>query len=79
MPQRKNKITIDFDKKFYDRLAIKNTIQAYEGLAKFNLKINKKSFKLEAADTDKDIKDVFEDEFCNYVLSETKKVKSLCL
>ena len=79
MPQREKRIIINFDKKFYDLEAIKNTIKAYRGLADLEVKENKKSVGLEASNVDKDIKDVFKDEFCNYALSETKKIKSLCL
>jgi len=78
MPQRKDKIIIGFDRKFYDLQALQNTIQAYQGLADFKLKTKKNSFEVEASDIDKDVRGVLEDEFCNYVLSETKKVKSLC-
>ncbi len=79
MPQRKDKMIISFDAKFYDLQAMRSTIQAYQGLADFKLKIKKKIFEVEASDIDTDVRDVFEDEFCNYVLSETKKFKSLCL
>ena len=79
MPQGKDKIIIGFEKKLYDLRAIENTIKAYQGLADFNLETKKGIFEVEATAVDKDIKDVFKDEFCNYVLSETKKVKSPCL
>lgn len=78
MPQRKDKVIIVFDRRFYDLQAAQNTIQAYQGLADFKLKTKKKIFEVEASAIDKDIKDVFEDEFCNYALSEMKKIKYLC-
>lgn len=70
---------IRFSKNFYNLEAIKNTIKAYEGLATFCVGTKKDSIELEAINVDEDIKSVFEDEFCNYVLSEMKKNKSQCL
>jgi hypothetical protein len=79
MPQREKQMIIRFDKKFYDLRAIKNTIKAYQGLAELKVKTNRKSIELEAISIDKDIEGIFKDEFSNYVLSEMKKIKSLCL
>lgn len=70
---------ISLDKKFYDLTAIKNTIKAYDELADFDIKPSKNKIIVKADNIDKDVEDVFKDEFCNYVLSETKKIKSTCL
>ena len=70
---------IDFDKKFYDLKAVKNTAKAYEELADLKIKTNKNKIVVDTGNIDKDVESVFKDEFCNYVLSETKRVKSTCL
>ena len=70
---------IDFDKKFYVLKAIENAAKAYKDLADFKVKTDKNKIIVEANNIDKDIKNVFKDEFCNYVLSETKRIKSICL
>ena len=69
---------IGFDKKFYTLEAVKNAAKAYEELADFKVKTDKNKIMVEANDIDKDVKDIFKDEFCNYVLSETKRIKSTC-
>lgn len=70
---------IGFDKKFYTLKAIQNAAKAYEDLADLKVKADKSKITVEANNIDKDIKNVFKDEFCNYVLSETKRIKSICL
>jgi len=70
---------IGFDKKFYDLKAVENTAKAYKELADLKVKTNKNKIVVEASNIDKDVESVFKDEFCNYVLSETKRVKSICL
>jgi len=69
---------IGFDKKFYALKSIKNAAKAYEELADFKVKTDKNKITVEANNIDKDIENVFKDEFCNYVLSETKRIKSIC-
>ena len=71
-------MTIFFDKKFYDLKAIENAIKAYQGLAVFRIKKDKNRIKVDAGNIDKDVRNIFRDEFCNYVLSEMKKIKSRC-
>jgi len=63
---------ISFDKRYYNLPAIEAAIKAYQGLAIFNLKKDKSHILVEADKVDEEIKDVFEDEFCNFVLSEVK-------
>jgi hypothetical protein len=70
---------IGFDKKFYDLKAVENTAKAYKELADLRVKTNKNKIVVEASNIDKDVEGVFKDEFCNYVLSETKRAKSICL
>jgi hypothetical protein len=70
---------IGFDKKFYDLKAIEKTAKAYEKLAGLKVKTNKNKIVVEASNIDKDVESVFKDEFCNYVLSEMKRAKSICL
>ena len=69
---------IGFDKKFYVLKAIENAAKAYEELADFKVKTDKNKITVEASNIDKDVEDVFKDEFCNYVLGETKRIKSTC-
>lgn len=68
-------MTITFDKKIYDLLAVKNAIKAYKGLADFDLKTNKNKIMIKIDSIDKDLALIFKDEFCNYILSEIKKIK----
>ena len=70
---------ISFDKRFYSLKAVKNSIKAYQGLAVFKIKKGTNKINLKVGNIDKDIKNIFKDEFCNYVLSEIKKIKSQCL
>lgn len=75
MPQRENQVSVSFNKKLYDLRAIKNAIQAYQGLADFNLETSKKNIELRAINIDRNLVHIFKDEFCNYILSEMKKIK----
>lgn len=75
MPQRENQVSFIFNGKLYDLRAIKNAIQAYRGLADFSLKTSKKNIELRASNIDKNLANIFKDEFCNYVLSEMNKIK----
>jgi hypothetical protein len=63
---------ISFSKKFYNLTAIENSIRAYAGLAAFNVEKNKRNFVTKVSNIDKEVKNIFRDEFCNYVLSEMK-------
>jgi hypothetical protein len=70
---------IPFDKKIYNLIAIENTIKAYQELANFEIKTDKNKITVKAEGVEKETEDVFKDEFCNYALSEMKKIKSICL
>ncbi len=66
-------MTINFNKKIYTLKAIKESVKAYNELADFNIDKNKNEIKVEITNIDKEInKELFKDEFCNYVLSEIK-------
>jgi len=75
MSQRENQVSFIFNGRLYDLRAIKNAIQAYRGLADFSLKTSKKNIELRASNIDKNLANIFKDEFCNYVLSEMNKIK----
>ena len=61
-----------FNRDFYNLRAIKNTINAYNGLACFKILENKKAIRVAVKNISKEVKDVIEDEFYNYVLAEMK-------
>lgn len=73
--EENEKMLIKFSKRFYSPKAIKNSAQAYQGLAKFDIKKDKDGIKVKITDIDQDVKNILKDEFCNYVLSETVKQK----
>lgn len=66
-------MTLVFNKQFYHLRAIKKAIKAYKELAVFNIKEKDDNIEVDIDEVDKDVKDVIKDEFCNYVLAETKK------
>ncbi len=66
-------MTILFNKQFYRLQAIKKAIEAYKELAVFNIKEKDNNIKINIDKIDKDVKDIIKDEFCNYVLAETKR------
>ncbi len=68
-------MTIVFSKSFYPIQAIKKAIKAYDELAVFKFKEKKNNIKVDIINVDKDIKTLIKDEFCNYVLAETKRFK----
>jgi hypothetical protein len=61
---------ISFSKKFYNLTAIENSIRAYVGLATFNIEKNKRNIVVKVTNINEEVKNIFRDEFCNYVLSE---------
>ncbi|MFA7141763.1 MAG: HxsD-like protein [Candidatus Paceibacterota bacterium] len=61
------------NKKIYKRKGIKKTIEAYNHLGKIDLSENKNYFIVSAKNIDKEIEEIFKDEFCNYLLFETSK------
>jgi hypothetical protein len=67
----KNNI-IKLNKKFYNLKAVKETVKVYKKLANFDIKESRSEIKINLKNADSDIKNVIEDEFCNYVLSEMR-------
>lgn len=63
---------IRFSKELYTLKAVEKAIKDYNSLAILEIKNNKDSIEVRANDINSDIKDIFEDEFCNYVLSEVR-------
>lgn len=70
---QKNKIKLlSFNKKIYSEQAVQKAIKAYADLADFSFAQNKKYFSVKAKNIRSGVKDVFPDEFSNYVLSLMK-------
>jgi len=65
---------ITFNKAFYAKEAIKKAIIAYKKLADFEIKDGKKYVKVILKNVDKDVKNVIEGEFSNYVLGINYKL-----
>ena len=63
---------IELNKNFYNLEAVKKAAKAYKELAGFSVKDDGGKIKITMKNIDEDVKDVIEDEFCNYVLSEVK-------
>ncbi|MBU2579529.1 HxsD-like protein [Patescibacteria group bacterium] len=64
---------IQFNKKIYPKSVIKRAIKDYSGLADFTLEQNENYFLVEITNAPFELKNVFEDEFSNYILSLMKK------
>ncbi len=70
--EKKAVVAIKFNKDFYNSGAVKKAALAYKGLADFHLKDNHYFIEVTIKNVNQDFKDVINDEFCNYVLAETK-------
>lgn len=66
------KIIIKFNKNLYNLKAIKSAIKEYQKLADFNLSQKGNYIQVELKNIDKEIRQIIEDEFCNYILSLMK-------
>jgi len=64
---------INFNKKIYPLKSIKKAIKDYSYLADFEINQNKNYFLVKITKTKPELKDIFQDEFSNYVLSLMKK------
>ena len=72
--EKKNKIKLlSFNKKIYSEQAVQKAIKDYADLADFSFAQNKKYFLVKAKNIRPEIKNVFPDEFSNYILSLMKK------
>ena len=68
-------MVIVFSKDFYQIDAVEKAVDAYQALAVFDVEETVNQIKVEIKEIDKDVRQVFKEEFCNYVLAETKKLK----
>jgi len=68
-------MNISFNKKFYSISAINKAVKAYKKIAVFKIINTKSNTKVQITSKDKEIKNIIADEFCNYVLAETQKIK----
>jgi pimeloyl-CoA synthetase len=64
---------IRFNTRFYKERAIRKAILAYTHLAKFRVKGYKDYIEVKVENIDKEIKNIFANEFNNYVLGVTQK------
>jgi len=68
MKIKKTKMKIMDDKKLYKITAIEKAIKQFEHLAEFNIDKRENVFVVSVANIDKDVANIFQDEFCNFVL-----------
>ena len=68
-------MTISFNKKFYSISVINKAMKVYKKIATFKVVDNKNNIKVQIKSDNKEIKNIIADEFCNYVLAETQKLK----
>lgn len=68
-------MNIVFNKNFYSVKAIRQAVEAYKGLAVFNIKEKAENIEVDIDEIGQDVKNVIKDEFCNYVLAEAKKLR----
>lgn len=64
---------IRFSKNIYTKKAIENSIEAFCHLARFHVSMDTKYVIVSVDAIDSDVKDIFKDEFCDFVLAELKK------
>lgn len=64
---------INFYKKYYNLESIERSIDAFSDFGNFSVKKEGDYFLVKANKIDKDLADNFQEEFCNYVLSEVVK------
>lgn len=62
-------MVIKFCKKLYKKKSILIALKDYKELADFNLSETKNYIRVNLKNIDKDVKDIIQDEFCNYVLN----------
>lgn len=63
---------ISFNKKFYQKEAIEEAIEAYSNFADFTLSREGSNWKVTLEEVDSKYKDIIKDEFANYVLGTIK-------
>lgn len=67
--EKREVIKIKLDRSIYSLSAIKKGINDYHGLASFSLEQKKDYFQVTARDVAQELRPLFKQEFCNYVLS----------
>ncbi len=68
--KKKEMISVKFDKEFYTPKAVEKAIVDYADFATFEIIKSKDRIEVRISNIDKDFEEIFEDEFCNYVLGE---------
>ena len=66
---------VSFYKKYYDLGSIERSVVAFSDFGNFSIKKDGDYFLIKITNIDKDFTDNFQEEFCNYVLSEVAKKK----
>jgi len=61
-------MVISFNKNLYNLKAVKSAIKEYQNLADFNLRQKGNYIQVELKNTDKEVRQIIRDEFCNYVI-----------
>jgi len=64
---------IKFNKDIYNKKAISGAIKEFKHLANFTIRQKKKAISVTIDKTEKEVKNILRDEFCNYVLYLMKK------
>ena len=64
---------IKINKNIYKKESLKKTIQVYESLAKIDFLEESNFFIVKIDDINEEVKDIIQDEFCNYLLFESGK------
>jgi hypothetical protein len=63
--------TVSFARDLYSAEAVAEAVQAYAGLARFEVLQGGADVVVEIREPDPDVADVLVDEFCNHVLNQT--------
>lgn len=64
---------IKINKNIYNKESVKKTIQAYTSLAKIDFSEEANFFIIKMDNVNEEVKDIIQDEFCNYLLFESGK------
>ena len=66
---------LSLPRSLYDASAVEATVEAYNELATFDVKLVDDAIMVTINDPDPDVADIIVDEFCNHALSETIRSK----
>lgn len=64
---------VKLNKNIYSRAAVEEAVGAFKKIAGLKVGQNARYFLVEAKNIQPDLKDIFFDEFCNFVLSADRK------